>query len=134
MINHGEHGETQKAEELLIDRGLSCAAQVYRLLGPGLLESVYEVALAYKLGKARVLVKRQVEAPVIYESIHLGVGFRADLVVEWALLLELKAVEAIKPIYLAQIISYLKLMEIKRGYILNFNTRLLKEGIKRVSI
>jgi len=99
-----------------------------------LLESVYEVALAYELDKVGIKIKRQVDIPVVYDSVNLGTGFRADIVVDDSLLLELKAVDEIKPVHLAQMITYLKLMGLKRGYLLNFNTRLLKDGIKRVSI
>lgn len=133
-MNHGEHGEGKDCTAELIDRVLSCATRVHQFLGPGLLESVYEVALAYELDKVGIKIKRQVDIPVVYDSVNLGTGFRADIVVDDSLLLELKAVDEIKPVHLAQMITYLKLMGLKRGYLLNFNTRLLKDGIKRVSI
>ncbi len=87
-----------------------------------------------ELENAAVQVERQVEIPVQYRGRDLGVGFRADLVVERSLLLEIKSIEALKPVHLAQLITYLKLMRIKRGFLLNFNNKLMKQGIKRVSI
>ena len=80
------------------------------------------------------MAEREVEIPVIYRGRDLGVGFRADIIVSDCLLLELKSIDSISPIELAQVINYLKLLRFKRGYILNFKRRLLKEGIRRVSI
>jgi GxxExxY protein len=133
-MNHGEHGEIKDCEDMLIERVLDAAIRVHQHLGPGLLESVYEAALAYELGKTGIPAQRQVEIPVVYDGVNLGLGFRADVVVSERLLLEIKAVEEVKSIHLAQLITDLKLTKLKRGYLLNFNTRLLKDGIKRVSI
>ena len=116
------------------DAVLTAATNVYRQLGPGLLESVYELALMMELGRAKIQAKRQVDVPVHYQGQELGIGYRADIIVEDSLLLEIKAVDELKPIHLAQIMTYLKLLGLKRGYLLNFNVRLMKEGIKRVSI
>ncbi|MGD8999186.1 MAG: GxxExxY protein [Granulosicoccaceae bacterium] len=120
--------------EELINIVLDAATEVHRILGPGLLESVYEQALFMELATSGLDVKRQVEIPVRYKGKELGTGFRADILVNNCLLLELKCVDEIAQIHLAQIITYLKLLNIKRGYLLNFNQRLLKHGIKRVSI
>ncbi len=133
-MNHGEHGEHRDCDEQLIETVLTAATNVHRELGPGLLESVYELALLQELLDTGVAAKRQVEIPVFYRGVSLGVGFRADLIVEDRLLLEIKSVEDIVALHLSQVITYLKLTKIKRGFLLNFNARLLKDGIKRVSI
>jgi len=135
--NHGEHrahGELKDCSEELIDRVLTAATTVHRELGPGLLESVYKRALMMELAEARIPAEREVEIPVLYRGRELGVGFRADIIVADCLLLELKCIDSVSPIELAQVINYLKLLGFKRGYIINFKRRLLKEGIKRVSI
>jgi GxxExxY protein len=121
-------------DERLIGKVLTAATNVHRILGPGLLESVYELALMVEFKETGVPAKRQVEIPVTYKGQNLGVGFRADIIVDNCLLLELKAVNEISPLHIAQVITYLKLLKLKRGYLLNFNTRLLKNGIKRISI
>lgn len=120
--------------EELIDRVLDCATEVHRRFGPGLLESVYELAHMVELADAGITARRQVDVPVNYRGHDLGIGFRADIIVEGCLLLELKAVETITGIHQAQVITYLRLLGIKRGFILNFNCKLMKDGIKRVSI
>ncbi len=99
-----------------------------------MLESVYELALAFELSARKISFVRQAEVPVTYRGNDLGAGFRADLIVEKTLLLELKAVDALSNTHLAQIMTYLRLLNIKRGLLLNFNARLMKDGIKRVSI
>ena len=113
---------------------LDAAFDVHRELGPGLLESVYEAALAVALAERGLSVERQVEITAFYREHNLGVGFRADLIVASCLLLELKAVDQLNSLHLAQIMTYLKLTKIRRGYLLNFNVTLLKDGIKRVSL
>jgi GxxExxY protein len=120
--------------EDLIDRVLTAATNVHAILGPGLLESVYESALAIELDEMGIKYQRQVEVPAIYKGHDLGVGFRADVIVEDSLLLELKSVEKIIDIHLAKIITYLKLLKFKRGFFLNFNCIKMKYGIKRISI
>ncbi len=129
-----ENRELVICGEDLIGKVLDCATEVHRRLGPGLLESVYELALLMELVEAGIGANPQIEIPVFYRGQYLGIGFRADIVVEECLLLELKAVDSLNPVHQAQIITYLKLLGFKRGYILNFNCRLMKEGIKRVSI
>ena len=120
--------------EKLIEKVIGCAIEVHKELGPGLLESAYELALLDEICSKNIFCKHQVEVPVNYKGKNLGTGFRADMVVDGCLLMELKAVESIKNIHISQIITYLKLMNIKRGLLINFNTRLLKDGIKRISI
>ncbi len=123
-----------ECSEELIDRVLTAATNVHRALGAGLLEAVYEAALMMELADMGIAAERQVEVPVFYNGKNLGLGFRADIIVEKCLLLELKAVERITDLHLAQVMNYLRLLRFKRGYILNFNHKLMKEGIKRVSI
>lgn len=121
-------------EEWLIDRALTAATTVHDHLGPGLLESVYEAALMMELAELKIPAQRQAEIPALYRGRDLGVGFRADIIVADCLLLELKSVDAFTSLHLAQVMNYLKLLRCKRGYLLNFNRKWLKEGIKRVSI
>ncbi len=124
----------KKSDETIIDSVLTAATEVHRELGPGLLESVYEAALVMELRERGIKIKQQMEVPVEYKGQNLGVGYRADIVVEDSLLLELKSVKEIEAVHMAQVMSYLKLLKIKTGYILNFNKRLMKEGIKKISI
>jgi GxxExxY protein len=121
-------------DEALISQVLTAATNVHRALGPGLLESVYELALMIELAEMGIPARRQVEIPVNYRGQNLGVGFRADIIVADCLLLELKSVKEFDDTHLAVVINYLRLLRFKRGYLLNFNKKLLKEGIKRVSI
>lgn len=118
----------------MINVVLTAATTVHRELGPGLLESVYELALMMELADLGVEAKRQVEIQVNYRGRDLGIGFRADIIVADCLLLEIKAIEDFNAMHLAQIMTYLKLLGLKRGYLLNFHKKLLKDGIKRVSI
>lgn len=131
---HGAHGEIKDCDAEIIESVLSAATRVHQAFGPGLLESVYEMALAIELTEAGIRVQRQVEIPVTYRGKALGVGFRADMIVAESLLLEIKAVEDFNAVHLAQLMTYLKLLQFKRRFLLNFNCRLMKQGIKRVSI
>jgi GxxExxY protein len=120
--------------EELIDRVLTAATNVHRALGPGLLESVYELALMIELEEMGIPARRQVVIPVFYRGRDVGAGFRADVIVADSLLLELKSIDALVPIHPAILINHLKLLRFKRGYLLNFNVPILKHGIKRISI
>ncbi|MCE9599961.1 MAG: GxxExxY protein [Spirochaetia bacterium] len=113
---------------------IRAAIEVHRTLGPGLLESVYELSLVLELLSSDVRVERQVEIPVSYKGTELGTSFRADLIVDSRLILEIKAVDSLRPIHIAQIMTYQRILKFHRGLILNFNTPLLKDGIKRVSV
>jgi len=124
----------KECDERIIDAVLTAATRVHTELGPGLLESVYEQALALEPEAAGLEAKTQVAVPVSYRGRDLGLGFRADLVVEEQLLVELKCVERVNPVHLAQVLTYLKLLGLKRGFIINFNTQLLKHGIRRISL
>jgi len=121
-------------DDKLIQRVVGTAITVHRELGPGLLESVYERALMLEFVLQGIPARAQVPISVSYRGRDPGLGFRADLVVDDALLLELKCVDKLRDIHLAQVITYLKLLYLRRGLILNFNHPLLKQGIRRVSI
>jgi GxxExxY protein len=105
---------------------------VHREIGPGLLESVYEECLAVELTSRSLNFQRQAAVPVAYRGRQIEVAFRADLIVEDLLLIELKAVEALSPVHKAQAITYLKLLRLPLGLLVNFNVPLIKDGIKRV--
>ena len=106
--------------------------KVHRALGPGLLESVYEEALAYELTRRNLKCERQVDVPVMYESMEMDLGFRADLIVEGKVIIELKSVERIMPLHKKQLLTYLKLTGMKLGLLANFNVALIKNGITRI--
>ncbi len=105
---------------------------VHKKFGPGLLENVYEVALAHELSKRGYEVKRQSTLPVIVDDIKLDVGFRIDLLINDQVVIEAKAVETLHPVHFAQTLTYLRLLNLQLGLLINFNTTLLKDGIKRV--
>jgi len=121
-------------DEKLIEQVLAAAIEIHRELGPELLESVYEHALMIELKAAGIPAQRQVEIPARYRGHVLDLGFRADIIVADCLLLEMKSVSEFSDLHLAQVITYLKLLHFKRGFLMNFNTKILKDGIKRVSI
>lgn len=110
---------------------IGAAYKVHSTLGPGLLESAYEACLAYEIRKLNYNVEVQKPLPVVYEEVKLDAGYRIDLLVEKSVIVELKAVEAINDIHIAQILTYLKLSKIKIGLLINFNVKDLKQGIKR---
>ena len=110
---------------------LEAAIRVHRALGPGLLESVYETILARDLTNLGLMVERQIAVPIIYEGVVFNEGFRADLIVEKKVLLELKSVERTTPAHKKQVQTYLRLTGIKLGYLLNFGEDVLKSGITR---
>jgi GxxExxY protein len=111
---------------------ITAALKVHSALGPGLLESAYEACLIYELQKGGFSVTSQVPMPLVYDGIKLDIGYRLDILVEDAVIVEVKAVDAISNIHHAQILSYLKLSQKSLGLILNFNVLHLREGIKRV--
>jgi GxxExxY protein len=111
---------------------LGCAIKVHCALGPGLLESTYEVCLVHELLKAGVKAERQVPLPVIYDGIELEAGYRMDMLVADIVVVEPKVVEKLLPLHTAQLLSYLKLSKRKLGYLLNFNVVRMRYGIKRV--
>lgn len=109
-----------------------CALKTHRVLGPGLLESAYEECLFYELKKQGFYVEKQKPLPLIYENVKLEVGYRIDIMVENKLIIEVKAVEALNDVHLAQVLTYLKLSNCKLGLLINFNVTLIKNGVKRV--
>ncbi len=111
---------------------VEAALAVHSALGPGLLEGVYEICLFHELQKQGLKVERQVSLPVIYDGLNLEEGLRLDMLVEDALVIELKAIEEILPVHLAQILTYLKLSGRRLGLLINFNVARIKDGIKRV--
>ena len=125
--------EITECSDLLIEKVIGAAIEVHKELGPGLIESAYELALMHELAIKKINVKRQADVTLEYKGENLGTGFRADLIVEECLLMELKSVESLNNIHTAQTITYLKLLRFKRGLLINFNVRLLKHGIKRIS-
>ena len=104
---------------------------VHSNLGPGLLEKIYEICLTHELTKAGLVVERQVSVPIVYDNIVFKEGLRLDLLVNGIVIIELKAVDAIHPVWEAQIISQLKLSDLNLGYLINFNVALIKNGIRR---
>ncbi len=112
---------------------IGCAIKVHRALGPGLLESTYEVCLVHELVKMGLKVQAQVPLPVHYDGTRLDAGYKIDLLVEEKVIVELKAVDALHPLREAQLLSYLRLSGKKLGLLINFNVRMLKNGIKRIA-
>jgi GxxExxY protein len=110
---------------------IGAAIQVHRVLGPGLLESAYEACLAFELKKRGLSIEQQRPLPLVYEQVELDCGYRIDLLVEGAVVVELKSVDAVAAIHEAQVISYLKLSGCKVALLINFNVLLLKDGIRR---
>ncbi len=108
------------------------ALKIHKALGPGLLESTYEECLAYELRKCGVDVVQQKALPLVYEEVKLDVGYRIDMMVNDKFIVEVKAVEALNDIHMAQILTYLKLSNYKLGMLINFNVVLLKSGVRRV--
>jgi GxxExxY protein len=113
---------------------LNCAYKVHSALGPGLLESAYEECLHYELHKAGLEVTKQKPMPLIYEEKKLDLGYRIDLFVENTIIIEIKSVDTLNPVHLAQLMTYLKLSDCRIGFLINFNVVSLKDGIKRVII
>jgi GxxExxY protein len=111
---------------------IGAAIAVHRELGPGLLESAYEACLVYEVAERGLAVERQKALPIKYRNVKLDCGYRIDLLVEGKVIVELKAVERLEPIYEAQVLSYLKLSGCKVGLLINFNVKVLKNGIRRL--
>ncbi|AEA45802.1 GxxExxY protein [Fluviicola taffensis] len=111
---------------------IGAAIDVHTLLGPGLLESVYETCLYYELKEIGLKVERQLDLPVVYKNVHLDSGFRLDLLIQDKVIIEIKAVKELSDIHLAQTMTYLRLSNTQLGLLINFNETRLKYGIKRV--
>ncbi len=117
----------------ITERVIGCGIKVHTNLGPGLLESAYESCLYYELFKAGLSVERQKPIPLIYEEVKMECGYRADLVVERRIIVEVKAVEALNEIHIMQTVTHLKLANYRLGLLINFNVVRLKDGIRRIS-
>ncbi len=122
---------TTQREEKVATAIVQCAYEVHRCLGPGLLESVYEVSFCYELS-TRGINRRQVAVPIIYKGVRFSERLRLDILVEDLVICELKAVDAMNPVFLAQILSHLKLSGKRLGFLINFNVTSIKQGIRRV--
>ncbi|MFV0589950.1 MAG: GxxExxY protein [Draconibacterium sp.] len=122
--------ETERIAKIVVD----CANKVHKTLGPGLLEKVYEVCFCHELDKAGLSFERQSKVPILYDGIEFDEGFRLDVLVENLIICELKAVTEMHPVYTAQILSHMKLMDVELGFLINFNVPLIKNGIKRLRL
>ncbi|MBN2275639.1 MAG: GxxExxY protein [Bacteroidales bacterium] len=120
--------DENKLSAIIVD----CCYRIHVKLGPGLLESVYEEVLCYELLQAGLQYKRQSGIPVYYDELILELGFRADIIVENKVIIEIKSVESLVPVYKKQLLTYLKLTGLKLGLLVNFNEALIKEGIVRI--
>ena len=119
-------------ENELANKIIGIAIDVHKALGPGLLESAYKECMYYKIGKSGLLIEKEKPMPLIFEEVKLECGYRMDLLVEKKLVIEIKSVDALNDIHLAQTLTYLKLGNYKLGLLINFNVVLLKDGIKRI--
>lgn len=117
---------------LITEKIIGCAIEVHKNLGPGLLESTYEECLAYELCKEGILFERQKPLPIVYKDTRLDCGYRLDLFVNQNVIVEIKAIDQLLPIHEAQLLTYLKLSGCKVGLLINFNVKLLKQGLKRL--
>lgn len=120
------------ADQNLTEQIIGCAIKVHKALGPGLLESAYQECLYFELRRIGLFVEKEKPLPLIYEEVKLEVGYRIDLLVEKQIVVEIKSVDALADIHLAQVLTYLKLSNNRLGLLINFNVVLLKDGIKRV--
>ena len=118
-------------EEKIGKQVIDAAYRVHKALGPGLLEKVYEICLCHELKKSGLVVERQLDIPIVYDGLTFEEGLRLDILVENKVIIELKAVELVNPVWEAQIISHLKLTGKRLGYLINFNVPLIKAGIRR---
>ena len=118
--------------EILANAVIGGAIRVHRALGPGLLESAYEACLAHELTKLGIPTRRQVAVPLRYDSIALDVGYRLDLLVDEQLILELKCVDRLDRVHMAQVMTYLRLSGVRVGLLINFNEAMVKNGLRRI--
>ncbi len=119
-------------EESIAKKIVDAAYTVHKILGPGLLEKVYEACFCHELSKRKLKYQRQVDIPVVYDGLIFDEGLRLDVLVEDLIICELKAVENMNPVWEAQILSHLKLTGKRLGFLINFNVPLVKNGIKRI--
>ena len=119
-------------ENEISEKIIGCAIEVHKILGPGLLESAYEECLFYEIFQTGLRVEKQKPLPLIYKEIKLEIGYRLDLIVENKVIIEVKSVDALKDIHIAQVLTYLKVSGCKLGLLVNFNVLKVKDGIKRL--
>ncbi len=119
-------------ENQIAKKIIGCAIEVHKALGPGLLESACQECLFYKLKERGLMVEKEKPMPLVFEDVKLECGYRIDLLVENKIVIELKSVESITDVHLAQILTYMKLGNYKLGFLINFKVALLRQGIKRV--
>ncbi len=131
-MNHKDTESQRNHLNELSHQVIGLCIEIHRELGPGLLESAYEEALSFELRQAGLAFERQRDRPLAYKGVKLDCGYRLDFLVEHALILELKSVSEILPIHHAQLLTYLKLEQLALGLLVNFNSPILKDGIKRV--
>ena len=124
--------EEKERLDLITRRIIGAAIEVHKAVGPGLLESAYQACLAFELRERNLKVDEQVPLPLLYKEVKLDCGYRIDLIVEDAVIVEIKAVEHLAPIHEAQLLSYLRLTHKTVGLLINFHSRVLKEGLKRI--
>ncbi len=126
--------EKEKQDDPLTGRIIGAAIEVHRRLGPGLLESTYETCLSYELNLSGLMIKRQIPIPIFYRDAKLDSGYRIDMIVEDEVIVEIKSVANLLPVHEAQLLSYLKHNGGGRGLLINFNVKLLKNGVKRLIV
>lgn len=124
--------KTKMSENEITEIIIGCSIKIHKSIGPGLLESAYEECLFYELSKTNLKIERQKALPLIYEEVKLECGYRADFLIENKVVLELKSIDALEDIHLAQVLTYLKLSKCKVGLLINFNVLKLTNGVKRV--
>ena len=127
-----KHNPLSKKEESIAKKIVAATFTVHKGLGPGLLERVYEVCFCHELSKRKLKYQRQVDLPITYDGIKFDEGLRLDVLVEDLIICELKAVDAMNPVWKAQILSHLRLTGKRLGFLINFNVPLIKQGIKRI--
>ena len=120
------------SENEISSKIIGAAIEVHKQLGPGLLESTYETCLAYELKQLGLDVKQQIALPVVYKEVKLDAGYRIDLLIENKVIIEIKSVEALADIHTAQLLTYLKLKDLKLGLLINFNSVRVVDGLKRI--
>jgi GxxExxY protein len=121
-------------EEEIGKQIVNAAFKIHKALGPGLLEKVYETCLAHELRKLDLIVERQVNIPINYDGVIFDEGLRLDILVNKKVIIEIKAVDQVNPVWQAQLISHLRLSKLRLGYLINFNVPIIKSGIKRIRV
>jgi GxxExxY protein len=132
MVKGRQYESVPADIEAVAKEVVDAAYNVHKVLGPGLLESVYEACLQHELRKRGLKVEAQVPVPVVYDGLRLDAGLRLDLLVEGKLIVEIKSVERMNPVYDAQLLTYLKLTGLRLGLLINFNVSVIKQGIRRI--